>query len=177
MWTAHYEPWGKSTLDAWDRVHRTHAFHLLAHFGHLSVERCDYSAADAYVARRRAQKVRARGTNRFVHPTTIDHELATAKACLNWAIKRKLVERNPLDRYAIRLTREDLERMSRTHRKFAITEEEFVKLLEAAQPKLIRLMICFPFETGLRRDEYREMVDDEVDEKHGLLRLPGHRVK
>lgn len=172
-----YEVWGEASLSAWRKVNKVHGDHLLRHFGALPWTECGYAAADRYVAKRRKEPVRKAGCSTLVHPRTIEHELSTAKAFFNWSVRRQRINRNPLDRYEITFTKEDLERMAATNRKFHIPEEDFVRLMEAANPTLCRVFLATFFETGCRRDELRLLEDDEVDLAAKVIRLPAHRTK
>jgi integrase len=164
-----YQEWGKANLAGWRTVQGIHGpKHLLPFWGPKPWTDCGFTAADQYVAKRK--RARSQRGNRLISPATINREMATVKALFNWTLRRPElgVKHNPLSRYPDLPERED--------RKFALTEEEFVSLLEHSRP-LLRLMLIIALETGMRRDEFRLLVWPEVDLKMGLVRLPAERTK
>lgn len=165
----HYEAWGSQNLAGWKMVQAIHGpKHLLPFWGPRAWPDCGYTAADEYVAKRRGE--RSAVGNRQIAPATINRELATVKAMLNWCLRRPDlgVKHNPLNRYP------DLP--DNSDRKFSLSEEDFVKLLEHSRP-LLRLMLIFALETGMRRDEFRLLEWSEIDLKMGIVRLSAERTK
>ncbi len=165
----HYEVWGSENLGAWRNVQAIQARrHLLPFWGARPWPECGYTAADEYVRMRKAAKSASGG--RTISPATINRELATPKAMFNWALRRPElgVKHNPLARYP------DLAETS--DRKFSLSEEDFVALIEHSRP-VLRLMLIFALETGMRRDEWRLLEWSEVDLAMGIVRLSAERTK
>jgi integrase len=164
-----YEDWGETNLDGWKAVQGVHGpKHLLPYWGHRPWADCGYTAADAYIVHRRTVDLNDNGS--VPANATLNREMATVKAMLNWCLQRPElgVKHNPLARYP------DLPESE--VRKFVISEEEFVRIVEHARP-LLRLMLIFALETGMRRDEFRNLEWTEIDLANGWIDLPAAREK
>lgn len=163
-----YSVWGAANIPSWRFAHKSQQKHLLSYWAERPWEKCGYSAADEYVARRKAQFSVHHKTP--VKPATINRELATVKAMFNWALRRPElgVKHNPLARYEILSEIND--------RDFHMTEADLVRLLGHCRP-LLRLMLILAFETGMRREEFRSLSWPEVDMDTGVIRLAADRTK
>jgi integrase len=171
LWDEHYAPWGRKHVGSWKAVRAGHRKHLLGFFGKLAWDKCTHAKFDEYIEWRRTQRTIRGGPPR---PATLNSELASLKACLSWCLtgapkgQRPITGPNPMDGY------EELQVTS--ERRFPLSEADFMRLLEHSRP-LLRLMLIFAFETGMRRDEFRRLTWDELDLNLAIVRLPAERTK
>lgn len=172
LWDRHYAPWAEVHLPkTWRPVRRNHRKYLVGFFGELSWQQCTHAKADEYVKWRREQT-----TIRKAPPTnaTLNSELASLKACLSWCLtgapagQCPITGTNPIEGYPALPVR--------NVRNFSIAEGDFVRLLEHSRP-MLRLILIFALETGMRRDEFRLLQWHEVDEKRQVVKLGAERTK
>lgn len=175
LW-ALFEPWGQRHIGSWKAIHSTHKPHLLSHFGALPWTAVVHARADEYVTLRLSQRTMKGG--RPVKPGTINRELATLKAMLNWGLGKRaggpppgqcpLQGTNPLENYPALAESKD--------RDWHLPEDQCVKFLEHCRPQL-QLMVIFALETGMRRDEFRLLEWDEIFPERRLIHLAPLRTK
>jgi integrase len=145
-----------------------------------------------------------RRDERGVSAATINRDLAALKAALSWAVKRKLLEKNPLNgleplqerdseqkvRY---LSPEELKRLynvldARDERKRRERDSHNKWLRERGQPELLDLrtvryvdhlrpMIELSLHTGLRRGELFNLKWSEIDFRHRILTVKASTAK
>jgi len=172
-----YRAWAEPRIKSWPNSQRGHWMHLLKFFGARTIGDLTYELADEY-QQRRLQERRlvpdGKGGSRpglgFVQPGTINLELNSLRACLNWAVKRRKIAANPLTGHP------DLPVPKR--RRFVCDENDFRRILEHSPPTL-RLMLILAYETGMRRNEFRLLEWTEVDLNADppTIRLPPHKTK
>lgn len=165
LWES-YAKWGEVNIKSWHTTSRVNSIPILKFFGSLTVPETTHAKADEYVAGRLKQPCKRRRNT--VKPATVNRELAVLKACINWSIKRKLADINPLKGYEPLPEEND--------RDFYINEEDFARLLTKAKP-LMRQALILAFETGMRRDEVRCLEWSEVNLKRCFIKLPANRTK
>lgn len=104
------------------------------------------------------QKKRIPVPGRFVKATTVHREIADIQAIINWAVRRKIILRNPLDGY------EKPERDDEIT--IPPTEDEIMALMQHVSPHLDRAL-TISYYTGLRpgRSELLGITWDQVDFK------------
>lgn len=171
LWNNHYSKWcERHQAASWRSARHGHGEHLLAHFGPLPWDQIASRHLDAYCDKR--LKAQGKVSGRPIQPATVNLEIASAKRCINHCLSpaggRVIQGVNPFLRYP--------ELPVTSQRRFHLSETEFVRLLEEARP-LLRLMLVFAFETGMRRDEFRCLEWSEVDVVRGVVRLPPERTK
>lgn len=154
-----------------------HWKHLLPFWGPLTIDQCTWRKADEYQMLRLQQPIQVPaaggGTQdgkRLTSPWTVNLEMNSLRACINHHRKRGRVDRNPLAGHP------DLE--VEPLRRFAIQYADFCRIL-THMPTVSRLMMILAYETGLRRDEFRLLVDSEVDlvSEVKTITLPPARCK
>ncbi len=99
-------------------------------------------------------------------PTTINDTISEVQAVLNWAVKRDLLDVNPVAGY---------EKPRPRRRTRIITAEEFQSLLRMADINFRRVLIALRL-TGCRPAEIRELVWEWVDLENALWILPDHKT-
>lgn len=171
-----FEPWGLRHIGSWKPIHATHKQHLLAHFGALPWTGVVHARADEYVTKRLAERT-LRG-NRPVKAGTVNRELATLKAMINWGLGKRaggpppgqcaLVGSNPLEKYPAL--------PESTERDWHLPEDQCVKFLESCRP-MLQMMVIFALETGMRRDEFRLLEWDEIHPERRIVHLAASRTK
>lgn len=163
-----YSPWAEANQKSWSNAGRHCLDNIMAFCGDLPVAEFTHAKADEYVAHRLKQRCKRKPGNQLVKPASINRDLAVMCAAINWGIQRKLVDRNPLEKY---------KKLPEVHdRDFYINEEEFASLLEHARP-IIRQALILAFETGMRRDEVRALEWSEVNKEKAFIKLPANRTK
>lgn len=177
-----FEPWGRRHISSWRSIHATHKRHLIglgpawSVFGHLPWTEVTHARADEYVEQRLAQRT-ARG-HRLIKPGTVNRELATLKAMINWGLGHRaggpppgqcpLNGDNPLENYPTL--------PESTARRFHLTEEQCMGFLESCPP-MLQLIVIFAIATGMRRDEFRLLEWSEIRWEMGVIYLAPHRTK
>lgn len=181
----HYRPFAEKKR-SWKSVGRCHWVHLLKFFGDMHPDDLNYDKGDEYQRWRQAQKrlvpdgsIRKAGNggglgmkegDRNVQPATINNELNSMRAMLNFLVKRRKITVNNLTGH------QDLEVEQK--RRFHCTEEDFLKILQHVPP-VARLMFILSYETGMRRDEFRllEWTEVNLQADPATITLPAWRVK
>jgi len=164
-----YRPWAMARLRAstWNAVLEPQfRLHLLPFFGELTWQEATHAKIDEYVERRQGQ--RTLQGDRPVAARTINHEVGAIRSMLNWARRQRIIAHNPMEGW-VDLPEPDNEAPS-------ITRDELAQLLRHARP-MLRLMMVFAYETGMRRDEWRLLKWGEVDSRQKVVNLPGSRTK
>lgn len=153
-----------STIKSWHSCQRIHWNHILPFWGALTVKECTWDKADEYHRLRQTQPRMAPGsegpvaTKYMTSNATINLEMNTLRAMLNWHVSRHKVDSNPLSGHPELPTSDD----PRHDRKFPIPYEHFCLIVKELPP-LTRLMMILGYETGMRRDEFRLLEWSEVD--------------
>ncbi len=150
---AQYAPWYKA---AHPRSYKS-AFiprwrNLLDHFADVQAGSITLVSADEY----RAARVAAA-------PETRNCELASLRACLMWAVKRRLIPLNPLSGL-------DREPGARVRTEF-LDEAGFARLCAAAPNPMARALFMVAFDTGMRKGELLGLRRANVDLEQRLVRL------
>lgn len=168
LWDKHYAPWAqRHQPKSWLAVRHGHGAHLLAHFGDMVWSAIQHATVDAYCDKRLSEVGKV--TGKPIKPATVNNEVATAKVCISRCLRLHVMKgANPFDKYP--------ELPVTSQRRFHLSEDDFVKLLEHSRP-LLRLMLVFSFETGMRRDEFRCLEWTEVDLDRQVVHLPAERTK
>jgi len=172
-----YREWAEPRIKSWHNSQRCHWIHLIKFFGRRTIAELTYDLADEYQQRRLQERrlvPNGKGGTKpgrgFVMPGTINLELNSMRACLNWAVKRRKIATNPLTGHP------DLPVEKR--RRFVCSEDDFRRILEHCPPTL-RLMLVLAYETGMRRNEFRrlEWVEVHLHEDPPTIKLPPHKTK
>lgn len=170
LWDNHFTPWAERHQKVtWENSKRWHGAHLKEHFGAMPWNTITHADIDRYCDKR--LKAKGQHTQKPIEASTVNLEVGTARRCLNYCLKgptRVISGSNPFERYPALKTV--------ANRRFHISEEQFVQLLEHSRP-LLRLMLVFSFETGMRRDEFRCLEWSEVDMEQAKVDLPAERTK
>lgn len=168
-----YEAWattvtdgGRPRIKSWKTHGHVWARHVLPWWGDLDWDACTVNKADEYRVYRGAMI--SERTKRPLKAATMNRELRGVQACLSWSCKRGYIPRNPM--VGLQDEREIHDR------DFAITQEQFLALVEQARPLLQQFLVML-YETGCRRDEIRCLEWSEVNLEAGVIELPWHRTK
>jgi integrase len=157
---------GRPRIKSWKTHGHIWAKHVLPFWGDLTWDQCTLAKADEYRTHRRSMI--SERTKKLIKAASSNRELRGVQACLSWSVKRGLIPRNPLT---------GLQDEREIHdRDFAITQEQFLAIVEKARPFLQHFLVVL-YETGCRRDEIRMLEWSEVDLAAGVIRLPWHRTK
>ncbi len=156
-WAA-YEPINKRDNDAW-QTEVGRAAYLISHLGNRRVATLTVQNVEEYRTRRFAETTRRGGPP---SPATLDREVELLKRMLNYAVDCGRLPSNPIAR--ARLLRKSNVRSS------VVNDEEFAKLLDAAEEPL-KPILALAYETGMRRSEILKLRWDQVDLREGVIRL------
>ena len=142
---------------------------LLSFFGGMALASITPGDVEKYIAQRRAtQKHGAdcKGSGcecRTLAPATVNQERAALSKTMNMALRRGLIDRNPVA--AVRPLKADNAR----ERYLEASEEE--RLVKAA-PDWLRPMIVVALQTGMRLGEVLAIKRADVDQVRRMLRIP-----
>lgn len=159
LWTK-YAEWGRRSRKSWASSQAVHWNHLQPAWGTRVVSTITHADVDAY-RRERSEDGCA--------PATRNRELSSLRACLNWALKRRMIPTNPLAGME-----QEAEHNARTE---FIDEAAFRRLLEAAPNPMARALFIVAMDTGMRRGELVGLQRADVDLDARLLRLGDADVK
>jgi integrase len=171
-----YRPTAESKR-SWPSVGKCHWMHLLPFFGDKTVEECSLETGDEYQRFRLTQRRLVPDGHggmkpglRNVQPATINNEMNSMRALLNWCLRNRKIDHNPFTAHP------DLPVEQR--RQFHCNETDFLKILEHCPP-VARLMFILAYETGMRRDEFRllEWTEVNLQSDPATITLPKVRVK
>lgn len=98
--------------------------------------------------------------------------LAYVQALMNWAVKRRMIERNPLKVIDAHVTASDRRQVSR-----ALTPDEFDRLISATPSVRRRLYYLLAGRCGLRWSEVKRLQWSDVDLEGGWLELRADATK
>lgn len=104
---------------------------ILPEFGHLQASAIDLQTVDRYIAKRA----------RTVKNTTIHRELSDVRAVLRWAVRRRLIPRNPI---------EGIEMPRRDDATILPLGQGEIEAIIAASPEHLRRAMLLSFFCGLR---------------------------
>lgn len=142
---------------------------LLPFFGRRVLASITAGDVERYVVERRnsvKHRPRCRKTPcacPVIAPATVNRERCTLSKLMNMALRRGLVERNPVA--AVRPLREN------NCRERYLEYDEERRLLESA-PEWLKQMIMIGLQTGMRLGEILEIRRGDVDRTRKLLRVP-----
>lgn len=156
---------GRTRIKSWNTGPRYHARRLLEFFGAKAWDEVTHELADEY---RRWRKTHVGGRGQVIASATINRELRSLQSCFSFAVKKRIIARNPLAAMANDPVVHQ--------RDFTITQDQFKQILVHARP-ILRYFLLLLYETGMRRDEVRGLRWTEVDLDRGFITLPGHRTK
>ena len=146
---------------------------LRAFFGSRQIGQIKTADVEDFIAERRLRRRVNRQDDRLLSPVSINRDLQTLRAVLNWAVGREYLDRTPFRRGSqtlIRLFREDNTRRRR------ISEDEEATLLNAA-PSHLRAMMIIALDAGLRRGEMLAVRFDDIDGTSQLITVRGEIAK
>jgi integrase len=142
-------------------------------FGPTEIVAIKTADVEDFIGDLRKPRVVNRQADRTLRPASINRRLALLRHLFNWAVAREYLERTPLRRGSatlIRLFREDNRRRRR------VSEDEELRLLDAAPP-LLRAMIVCALDTGMRRGEMLALTFGDVDWTKQVITLRGETTK
>ena len=146
---------------------------LRAFFGSRQIGQIKTADVEDFIAERRQRRRVNRQDDRLLSPVSINRDLQTLRAVLNWAVGREYLERTPFRRGSqtlIRLFREDNTRRRR------ISEDEEEALLNTA-PSHVRAMMIIALDAGLRRGEMLAVRFGDIDWTNQLITVRGEIAK
>ena len=142
---------------------RRHIRTLSGFFGNLLLSQVTKEKVETFKQLRK-ERLTFKGTP--VSNAFCNRELACLRHMLRLAVEEGLIEAAPI----VRLYKEN------GARDRALSEEEYLKLLDAAPLHLQRILVC-AHETGMRAGEIKKLSWDKVDFKTGFIRLAADDTK
>jgi integrase len=147
-----YEPWYNANHKGWKSAFASRRNNLLEFFAAIPASTITLTHADEY-----------RKTRATAAAATRNCELATLRSCFGWSVKRRLVAFNPLAGM-------DMEPTPNARTAF-LDEAGFARLLSATASPMARALFVLAFDTGMRREELRDLKRVNVDLEARLVRL------
>jgi integrase len=132
---------------------------IFPHFGHLSVQAITHSSLDQY---------RHMRTMAGAKQVTIHREFSYMRAVLNWAVRRQMIARNPMDGY--QMPKKDSQIIR------PIGDSDLAKIIAASPPHLRRALLIAQ-NTGLRpgQVELLSLRWPDFDGENLILRITSAR--
>jgi integrase len=164
-----FAKWGNIYLERYATHKRTvgedrlHVRNLNAFFGNLLLSQISKATVETFKQLRK-ERITFKGTP--VSAARCNRELACLRHMLRLAVEEGLLENAPI----VRLYKEH------GARDWALSEEDYTRLLSMASPHLQHILIC-AYETGMRAGEIKHLTWEKVDFKTGFLRLAARDTK
>jgi integrase len=136
-------------------AYRSRARPLREFFGPTTAAAMTIASGAEYRSKRLAGGLGKTDEDKPVGQRTVEHELAMAKAVLNWAVDSGKVSSNPLGR----LKRTKLKRNPQA----SLREEHLPAVIQAAPDLMTAVYVIVAFDTGCRRSEALWLQWDDVD--------------
>ena len=149
---------------AW-RTEKGRAAHLVRLLGKKQAAGLNQRDVDCYRTRRLGETTQRGGPPASA---TLDHEVELLKRTLGYAVKCGELAANPLA--SVKLLRKP------NVRKTVVDEGLFAKLLEAAEPALMPILLV-AYDTGMRKTEILRLRWDQVDLRTGSIELAPQDTK
>jgi integrase len=144
---------------AWASFESHVRIYLVSQLGHLQLQQLTATDVDLMTAR--LLSAEGRGTRRPLSPTTVRRILATLNSAMNYAVRKRKLDRNPV-------TAADRPRASRNEMK-TWTADELGRFLEGAREHRLAPLFTVLATTGLRRGEALGLRWSDVDLDEGRL--------
>jgi integrase len=144
---------------AWASFESHVRIYLVPQLGHLQVQQLTATDVDLMTAR--LLSAEGRGNRRPLSPTTVRRILATLNSAMNYAVRKRKLDRNPV-------TAADRPRAARIEMK-TWTADELGRFLEGAREHRLAPLFTVLATTGLRRGEALGLRWSDVDLDEGRL--------